>query len=135
MIAELGHFALIIAFVISIGQSTAPLVGAQKGWIDWMRLAPPAAIAQFLALALAFAALTYSFVVSDFSLRVVATNSNSLMPMLYKVADTYDEEVRTMTDGLTALMEPLMIVFLGLAVGFIVISLFMPLVELISGLT
>jgi type IV pilus assembly protein PilC len=55
--------------------------------------------------------------------------------MLYKVADTYDEEVRTMTDGLTALMEPLMIVFLGLAVGFIVISLFMPLVSLISGLT
>ena len=40
-----------------------------------------------------------------------------------------------MTDGLTALMEPLMIVFLGVAVGFIVISLFMPLVDLISGLT
>ena len=40
-----------------------------------------------------------------------------------------------MTDGLTALMEPLMIVFLGLAVGFIVVSLFMPLVELISGLS
>ncbi len=55
--------------------------------------------------------------------------------MLYKVADTYDEEVRVMTDSLTALMEPLMIVFLGLAVGFIVVSLFMPLISLISGLT
>jgi len=54
--------------------------------------------------------------------------------MLYKVADTYDEEVRVMTDGLMALMEPLLIVFLGCAVGFIVVSLFMPLVELISSL-
>ena len=65
----------------------------------------------------------------------VGEETGELDTMLYKVADTYDEEVRTMTDGLTALMEPLMIVFLGLAVGFIVISLFMPLVSLISGLT
>lgn len=65
----------------------------------------------------------------------VGEETGELDTMLYKVADTYDEEVRVMTDGLTALMEPLMIVFLGLAVGFIVISLFMPLVDLISGLT
>ncbi|MCH1496561.1 MAG: type II secretion system F family protein [Rubripirellula sp.] len=65
----------------------------------------------------------------------VGEETGELDTMLYKVADTYDEEVRTMTDGLTALMEPLMIVFLGLAVGFIVVSLFMPLVELISGLS
>ena len=64
----------------------------------------------------------------------VGEETGELDTMLYKVADTYDEEVRVMTDGLTALMEPLMIVFLGLAVGFIVISLFMPLVDLISGL-
>lgn len=89
MIAELGHFAVIIAFVIAIGQSTVPLVGAQKGWIDWMRLGSPAAIAQFVALGVAFACLTYSFVVSDFSVRLVATNSNSLKPMLYKVAGTW----------------------------------------------
>ena len=89
MIAELGHFALIIAFVAAIAQATLPLIGAQKGWIDWMRLGSPAAIAQFAALALAFGALTYSFVVSDFSVRLVATNSNSLMPMLYKVAGVW----------------------------------------------
>ena len=65
----------------------------------------------------------------------VGEETGELDTMLYKVADTYDEEVRVMTDGLTALMEPLMIVFLGLAVGFIVISLFMPLVELITGLS
>ncbi|TWT93669.1 type II secretion system F family protein [Neorhodopirellula pilleata] len=65
----------------------------------------------------------------------VGEETGELDTMLYKVADTYDEEVSIMTDSLTALMEPLMIVFLGLAVGFIVISLFMPLVELITGLT
>ena len=65
----------------------------------------------------------------------VGEETGELDTMLYKVADTYDEEVKIMTDSLTALMEPLMIVFLGVAVGFIVISLFMPLVELISGLS
>ncbi len=65
----------------------------------------------------------------------VGEETGELDTMLYKVADQYDEEVRVMTDSLTALMEPLMIVFLGIAVGFIVISLFMPLVDLITGLT
>lgn len=64
----------------------------------------------------------------------VGEETGELDTMLYKVADTYDEEVKTLTDGLLAMMEPIMIVFLGLAVGFIVISLFMPLVGLISGL-
>ena len=65
----------------------------------------------------------------------VGEETGELDTMLYKVADTYDEEVRTLTDSLTALMEPIMIVFLGFAVAFIVISLFMPLVSLITGLT
>ena len=78
-----------------------------------------------------------SRVVDDLVVNMVdvGEETGELDTMLYKVADTYDEEVRVMTDGLTALMEPLMIVFLGVAVGFIVISLFMPLVELITGLT
>ena len=64
----------------------------------------------------------------------VGEETGELDTMLYKVADTYDEEVKTLTDGLMALLEPLMICFLGGAVGFIVISLFMPLVDLIKGL-
>jgi type IV pilus assembly protein PilC len=55
--------------------------------------------------------------------------------MLYKVADTYDEEVAVLTEGLTKLMEPLLIIFLGGAVGFIVIALFVPLVSLIQNLS
>jgi type IV pilus assembly protein PilC len=65
----------------------------------------------------------------------VGEETGELDTMLYKVADTYDEEVKTLTDGLMALLEPLMICFLGGAVGFIVISLFMPLVSLIQGLS
>ena len=65
----------------------------------------------------------------------VGEETGELDTMLYKVADTYDEEVRTMTDGLMALLEPLLICFLGGAVGFIVIALFLPLVTMISSLS
>ncbi len=64
----------------------------------------------------------------------VGEETGELDTMLYKVADTFDEEVRTMTDGMTKLIEPLLIVFLGCAVGFIVVSLFMPLIKLITSL-
>jgi type IV pilus assembly protein PilC len=65
----------------------------------------------------------------------VGEETGELDTMLYKVADYYDEEVSTLTDGLVKLLEPMMIVFLGGAVGFIVISLFMPLVDLITKLS
>jgi len=78
-----------------------------------------------------------SRVVDDLVVNMVdvGEETGELDTMLYKVADQYDEEVKTLTDGLMALLEPLMIVFLGGAVGFIVISLFMPLVSLIQGLS
>jgi len=65
----------------------------------------------------------------------VGEETGELDTMLYKVADVFDEEVTTLTDGLMKLIEPLLIVFLGGAVGFIVISLFMPLIALIQGLS
>ena len=55
--------------------------------------------------------------------------------MLLKVADTYDEEVDVAVEGLTRLMEPITVVLLGGVIGFIVIALFMPLVELIKSLS
>ncbi len=64
----------------------------------------------------------------------VGEETGELDTMLYKVADTYDDEVNVMTEGLTRLIEPLLICFLGVAVGFIVISLFMPLVSMITSL-
>ena len=55
--------------------------------------------------------------------------------MLYKVADYYEEEVESLTEGMLKMIEPAMIIFLGLIVLFIVASLFMPLISIISGLT
>ncbi len=65
----------------------------------------------------------------------VGEETGELDTMLYKVADTFDEEVSVLTESLMSLMEPLLIIVLGGAVGFIVIALFMPLVKLISSLT
>jgi type IV pilus assembly protein PilC len=78
-----------------------------------------------------------SRVVDDLVVNMVdvGEETGELDTMLYKVADTYDDEVKTLTDSLMALMEPIIIVVLGGAVGFIVISLFMPLVSMIEGLS
>jgi len=65
----------------------------------------------------------------------VGEESGELDTMLYKVADNYDEEVAVLTESLTSLMEPLLIIFLGGAVGFIVVALFMPLIKLINDLS
>ena len=65
----------------------------------------------------------------------VGEETGELDTMLFKVADQYDEEVRTTTDGLMAMIEPMMILFLGGAVGFIVISLFVPLISLMEKLS
>ena len=65
----------------------------------------------------------------------VGEETGELDTMLYKVADNYDAEVAVITESLTSLLEPLLIVFLGGAVGFIVVSLFMPLVSLIQNLS
>jgi hypothetical protein len=65
----------------------------------------------------------------------VGEETGELDTMLYKVADTYDEEVAVLTESLTALMEPLLIITLGGIVGFIVIALFMPLIDMIQNLS
>ena len=89
MFAEFGHFALIVALFVALVQMSVPLVGAARGWSGWMDLAVPAAIVQFLLVAFGFAALMHAFAVSDFSLKLVADNSHSLKPMLYKLTGTW----------------------------------------------
>ena len=89
MITEIGHFALILAFGVAIVQTFVPLIGAYKRWPAWMAVAEPAAGAQFALTALAFGALMYAFVVSDFSLSLVVANSHSAKPMLYKISGTW----------------------------------------------
>ncbi|MBX3449130.1 MAG: type II secretion system F family protein [Planctomycetaceae bacterium] len=65
----------------------------------------------------------------------VGEETGALDNMLYKVADVYDEEVSVLVEGLVNLLEPLMVVVLGLIVGFIVIALFMPLIKLLNDLS
>ncbi len=89
MIVELGHFTLMLALLVAVVQMVLPLVGAHKGWLGWMAVAAPAALAQATLLAFSFGALTYAFVTSDFSVRLVAINSHTLKPMLYKVSGVW----------------------------------------------
>ena len=86
MIAELGHYALVLALLVAVVQSLFPLLGAQRLRLEWMRLAEPAAYALLALMALAYGALSYTHIVSDFSVLNVFANSSSSTPLLYKVA-------------------------------------------------
>ncbi len=89
MIPELGHFALILALLIAAAQAVFPLAGAHRGVREWMSLARPAAFGQALFVAFAWGCLVWSFVVDDFSVVNVAQNSNTLLPVPYKVAASW----------------------------------------------
>jgi len=84
MLAELGQVVLVLALLVAALQALLPLAGAQRGLAAWMAVARPAAYAQLLLVAAAFAILTAAFVGQDFSLRYVAENSNSLLPWYYR---------------------------------------------------
>jgi cytochrome c-type biogenesis protein CcmF len=86
MAAELGVFSLILAFVLSLSQAFFGLTGAWRGRPVWMAVARPAVTGQFVFVIMAFACLVYSFVNDDFSVLYVARNSNSQLPLFYKVA-------------------------------------------------
>jgi len=86
MIPEIGHFALIVAFLISLALAVFPIVGAQRGIASWMAMAGPAAQGLFVFIMLAMVCLAYSFAVNDFSVLYVASNSNSMLPLHYRLA-------------------------------------------------
>ena len=89
MIAELGHYALVLALLIALVQTTVPLYGAARNDFSLMGVAQPAATVQFIAIAIAFGALTHAYVTSDFSVINVAENSHSLKPLLYKISGVW----------------------------------------------
>jgi cytochrome c-type biogenesis protein CcmF len=89
VIPELGHFALIIALCIAIVQSVLPLSGAALGIQRWTALARPAALGQFLFVAIAYACLTWAFIDHDFSVLYVAKNSNTQLPLLYLISGVW----------------------------------------------
>src|ERR1700693_3787496 len=89
MIAEFVHYALVLALALALIQSWSPVVGARKGDVALMKLADSTALAQFAFVAIAFGALTYCYVTSDFSVANVFENSHSQMPLIYKFTSVW----------------------------------------------
>jgi cytochrome c-type biogenesis protein CcmF len=85
MIVELGHFALVLALFVSLAQAVLPLWGAARRHPGMMAVAPAAALAAFVLVAMAFAALINAYVTSDFSVLNVVENSHTDKPLLYKI--------------------------------------------------
>ena len=89
MIPEIGHVALILALSLAIIQATIPVIGAHRGIGSWVAVAKPAALGQLLFMLVAYACLTYAFLVHDFSVSYVAQNSNTHLPTIYLVSGVW----------------------------------------------
>jgi cytochrome c-type biogenesis protein CcmF len=89
VIAELGHYALILALGLALIQASMPIVGARNDDPTLLSVAAPAALAQFVFVALSFAALAACYVTSDFSVLNVYENSNSAMPLMYRLTSVW----------------------------------------------
>ena len=89
MIAELGHFFLILALLLALALSILPLAGYFKESQKLMKTARPTAVCIFLLIAASFSLLTWSFIDYDFSVAYVAANSNSKLPLIYRVSGVW----------------------------------------------
>ena len=89
MIAETGHYALILALAVAIVQMVLPLIGARIRDQQLMAVAGPAAQLQFVLVAIAFVALMTAYVTSDFSVENVWRNSAVAKPLLYKISGVW----------------------------------------------
>jgi cytochrome c-type biogenesis protein CcmF len=89
MIPEIGHFALILALSLALVQTIFPLIGAARGIPNWMAVARPAAVGQFLFMTLAYGCLTYAFIDNDFSVLYVAGHSNTALPLVYRIVSVW----------------------------------------------
>ncbi|MET3106259.1 cytochrome c-type biogenesis protein CcmF [Oxalobacteraceae bacterium GrIS 2.11] len=89
MIPEVGNFSLMLALCLALIQGILPITGAARGNQRLMQLARPTAAGQLLFVTLAFGCLVYAFVSNDFSVAYVETNSNSTLPLHYRIAATW----------------------------------------------
>jgi len=86
VIPELGQFALVVALICALMQATLPLIGTVKNIPAWISVARPAAQAQFISLLVSFACLVYVFIQNDFSVLYAAQNSNTKLPIQYRIS-------------------------------------------------
>ena len=89
MIPEIGQFLLILALCMALVLGTLPIIGAYRGISGWIAVAKPAAYAQLLFMALSYSCLTYSCLTHDFSVKYIATNSNTSLPTLYLISGVW----------------------------------------------
>jgi len=89
MIPEIGQLALALALCLALAQGSLGLAGAARGDGVWMRAARPAAQGQFVFVAIAFGCLTYAFAANDFTVAYVASNSNSALPLAYRISGVW----------------------------------------------
>ncbi len=89
LIPEIGHFALWLALGVALMLGVLPMAGAANGRSDWMGLARPGAYAMFVLVTVAFTCLVASFVRHDFSVLYVASNSNTALPLQYRIAGVW----------------------------------------------
>ncbi|WP_291844947.1 heme lyase CcmF/NrfE family subunit [Bradyrhizobium sp.] len=113
MIAEAGHYALVLALALALIQSTVPVLGALRGDRALMNVARSTALAQLLFVAASFAALTMLYIVSDFSVVNVFENSHSMKPLLYKITGVWGNH-----EGSMLLWVLILALFGGLVAAF-----------------
>src|SRR5688572_32313155 len=89
MIPELGQFALALALCVLFRSAFLGIAGAVRGNDAWMGVVRPIAAGQLVFVVIAFVCLTHAFVTNDFSVQYVATNSNSRLPVQYRVAGVW----------------------------------------------
>src|SRR5262249_10365463 len=89
MIAEIGHYALVLALGLALIQAIVPVIGARLNDGTLMGVAETTALGQFIFVATAFAALSACYVLSDFSVANVFENSHSAMPLIYKFTSVW----------------------------------------------
>ena len=88
-IPSIGQFSLIAAFVVAVVQASIPMMGAARNRQAWISAAFPLAQWQFVLVAIGFLSLAYCFATNDFSVLNVARNSNSELPLQYRLAATW----------------------------------------------
>ena len=86
MIPEIGHFSLILALLVALTLGSFPIIGAARGNTVWMGLAKPLSALQFALVAFSFLCLAYAFAAKDYSVVYVANNSNSQLPLQFRIA-------------------------------------------------
>ncbi|BBO05071.1 MULTISPECIES: heme lyase CcmF/NrfE family subunit [Bradyrhizobium] len=113
MIAESGHYALVLALGLALIQSIVPLIGARLNDVALMNVARSTALAQLLFVGASFVALVMLHVNSDFSVANVYENSHSMKPLLYKITGVWGNH-----EGSMLLWVSILALFGGLVAAF-----------------